>query len=233
MIRRMLQSFLEFVEAMIRNIGGGSGRRIRYWYYSRKLGSCGKNVYIDVNVTLLNPRSIFLGDKVWIDNGAILMAGKPENDRKTDIRTNVHYQYGRGELHIGNEVHIGPQVILQAHGGISIGNKLTIAGGSKIYSLSHHYRNTVDKLDGGNYFFGSMVPSDEQFLIESAVVVKNGAAVGLNCVLLPGAVVPGFTWLGAGIVLKNEKLEEFSIYQIEQNLLKKKVEKKDGGTSDN
>ncbi|MCC7526590.1 MAG: hypothetical protein IT250_17330 [Chitinophagaceae bacterium] len=219
----MLRLLSGLFEAMIRNISGGAGRRLRYWYYRKKLGGCGNQVFIDVNVTFLNPGSIFIGDKVWIDNGAILMAGKPGNGRKSDIRTNQHYEYGRGELHIGSEVHIGPQVILQGHGGISVGNKLTIAGGTKVYSLSHHYKNTTDKPDSKYYFFGSMVSPDEQFLIECPVVIKDGAGIGLNCVLLPGAVVPRFTWLGTGVVLKNENLEEFSIYQNEQTLLRKGI----------
>lgn len=216
--------FNAITEALIRNIGGSAGRKIRYWYYRKKLGSCGKKVYIDVNVTLLNPRKIFIGDKVWIDNGVILMAGQQSNDRKTAVKTNEHYQYKRGELHIGDEVHIGPQVIIQSHGGCEIGSKLTIGAGSKIYTLSHHYQNILDKTDSERYYFGSMVPSDQQFLIECAVVVKAGSAIGLNCVLLPGAVVPRFTWLGAGIIVKGLKLEEFSTYQIEQQLIKKKLE---------
>lgn len=216
----MLQFFLAFIEAMIRNIGGGSGRRIRYWYYHKKLGSCGKGVYIDVNVTLLNPRSIFLGDKVWIDNGAILMAGKSADGRKTDIRTNEQYQYGRGELHIGNEVHIGAQVIIQAHGGCEIGDKLTIGAGSKLYTLSHHYRNTIEKTDTKRYHFGSMVPNDEQFLIESPVVVKSKSAVGLNCLILPGSTIPEGTWLGVGLIIKRNHLMANTVYTSMDGIIK-------------
>lgn len=208
----MISYFNAIMEALIRNIGGSAGRKIRYWYYRKKLGSCGKQVYIDVNVTLLNPRNIFLGNKVWIDNGAILMAGSPGEGRKTDFRLNNQYTFERGELHIGNEVHIGPQVIIQAHGGCAIGDKLTIGAGSKLYTLSHHYRNTTDNADTKRYHFGSMVPNEEQFLIESPVVVKSKSAVGMNCIVLPGSTIPEGTWLGVGLIVRRNPLVPGAIY---------------------
>lgn len=209
----MLRLLSGVFEAMIRNISGGAGRRLRYWYYRKKLGGCGNQVFIDVNVTFLNPGSIFIGDKVWIDNGAILMAGKPGSGRKSDIRTNQHYEYGRGELHIGSEVHIGPQVIIQAHGGCQIGDKLTVGAGSKLYTLSHHYRNTADNSDSKRYFFGSMVPADEQFLIEGPIVVKDKSAIGLNCVIMPGSTIPEGTWIAIGLIVNRNSLIAGAIYR--------------------
>ncbi|MCO5242061.1 MAG: hypothetical protein M9904_18630 [Chitinophagaceae bacterium] len=219
-MRKIVHLISCFVEAMIRNIGGSAGRRIRYWYYHKKLGSCGKKVYIDINVTFLNPHSIFLGEKVWIDNGAILMAGKPANGRKTDIRVNEHYQFERGELHVGNEVHIGPQVIIQAHGGCEIGDKLTIGAGSKLYTLSHHYRNTIDKADTTKYYFGSMTPNEEQFLIEAPVVVKSKSAVGMNCTILPGSTIPEGAWLGVGLTIKRNSLKPDTVYTNMDEVIK-------------
>ncbi|HRP34174.1 MAG TPA: hypothetical protein PKV73_19890 [Agriterribacter sp.] len=209
----MLRLLSGVFEAMIRNISGGAGRRLRYWYYRKKLGGCGKQVFIDVNVTFLNPGNIFIGDKVWIDNGAILMAGKPGSGRKSDIRTNPQYEYGRGELHIGSEVHIGPQVIIQAHGGCQIGDKLTVGAGSKLYTLSHHYRNTADNSDNKRYFFGSMVPTDEQFLIEGPIVVKDKSAIGLNCVIMPGSTIPEGTWIAIGLIVNRNRLIAGAIYR--------------------
>ncbi|MBW7892878.1 MAG: hypothetical protein H3C48_18010 [Chitinophagaceae bacterium] len=209
----MFRFFSTLFEALIRNIDGSAGRKIRYWYYHNKLGSCGKKVYIDINVSFSNLRHIFLGDNVWIDNGAILLAGEPGvSNRKTDIRTNENYRYRRGELHIGSEVHIGPQVIIQAHGGCQIGDKLTIGAGSKLYTLSHHYRNTADPTDTKRYHFGSMVPDKEQFLIEAPIVVQSKAGVGMNCVILPGSTIPEGTWLGVGLVVRGNHLTPGAIY---------------------
>lgn len=224
MFRAVKNTLSECIASSIRNVGGGVGRKLRYRFYRKRLGHCGKRVSIDINVVISSPKDIFIGDDVWVDNGAILMAGKASSDRKTDMRENKAYKYQRGQLHIGDQVHIGPQVILQAHGGIDIGNKLTIAGGSKIYTLSHHYRNTIDKADNKKYLFGSMVAADDQFLIEQPVVIGNGAAIGLNCILLPGATVPCFTWLGTGIILGKTLLEQGAVYQVEQTLIRKSLD---------
>jgi acetyltransferase-like isoleucine patch superfamily enzyme len=148
----------------------------------------------------------------------MLLAGEVAEGRNIDIKTNPEFRFGRGELHVGSQVHIGPQVILQAHGGLEIGNRLTIGAGSKIYTLSHHYRNTKDLRDARQYLFGSMVSVDEQFLIEGAVVIKNNSAIGMNCVLLPGSIVPENTWLGVGLVLRDKNLLPDHLYLVNQDV---------------
>jgi acetyltransferase-like isoleucine patch superfamily enzyme len=203
---------------MIRGISGPLGYKLRYLYYKRRLGACGKNVRIDRNVTFTNPEMMFLGNDIWIDNGVILLAGKVSMGRQVALKANKEYEFGRGELHIDDQVHIGPQVIIQAHGGCHIGSKLTIGAGSKIYTLSHHHRNLMDKSDTTRYNFGSMVPEEEQFLIESPVVVRKRAAVGINCVLLPGTYIPEGTWIGVGLIVKSNNLTLGRIYRSSDEL---------------
>lgn len=210
------------IAAVLRNIPGKVGRKLRYWYYRGRFGSCGKRVVIDRNVFISNPKNVFVGDDVWIDQGVMILAGKPGAGRKLHMKTNAHYRFSPGELHIGNQVHISAQVILQAHGGISIGNQLTIGAGSKIYSLSHHYRNIDDAADQTPYYFGSMVPAANQYMVQGAVVISDKAAVGLNCVLLPGSYIPENTWLGVGMIISNQPLEAGNIYSVEQQHITKK-----------
>jgi acetyltransferase-like isoleucine patch superfamily enzyme len=210
------------IESLLRNIPGGLGRRLRYSYYKRRLGSCGRRVVIGMNVMIHSPRHVFIGDEVWIDQGVLILAGKISGDRKSFIKKNKQYAFQPGELHIGNRVHIGPQVILQAHGGMAIGSALTVGAGSKLYSLSHHYKNLENPEDDTEFFFGSMVPERNQFLVQGAIVIEDGAAVGLNCILLPGAYVPKGTWLGVGMILRDQVLECDSVYSYEQVLHNKR-----------
>jgi acetyltransferase-like isoleucine patch superfamily enzyme len=153
---------------------------------------------------------------VWIDHHVMIMAGPAKSGRPGHQKNNPAYQFAKGELHIGNDVHIASFVMLQAHGGMSIGNSLTIGAGSKLYSLSHHYRDVENKENLSQYLFGSMVPDSKQYLVESAVVVGNEAAVGLNCILLPGAVIPPETWIGVGMIIGSEKLESNAVYKVKQ-----------------
>lgn len=209
------------IESSIRNIDGSLGRKLRYWYYRRRLGSCGKGVQIDTHVIIQNPSRVFIADKVWIDHHTLLIAGPLNRERKIFSKENLHYKYGKGELHIGSEVHIAPFVLLQAHGGISIGSRLTVAAGSKVYSSSHHYRSLIDETDTAKYYFGSMVSPDKQFLIEGPVTIDDGAAVGMHCVVLPGSHIPEGTWIGMGMIVKGEELQPNTVYQLKQEVTSK------------
>lgn len=222
-MRRISYFISSLIESMIRNISGGIGRKIRYSYYKRRLGGCGKNLIIDIGVIIHNPKDVYLRDNVWLDEYVIVLAGKPGESRKFLTKENPDYKFKLGELHIDSEVHIAPFVVLQAHGGMHIGAKSGVASGAKLYSLSHHYRNLLDKTDQSDYYFTPMVPANEQFLIAAPVVIGNAAAVGLNSVILPGTTVPDGTWLGVNTSLQGKSIQPNSIYAGEgAKLLKQK-----------
>ena len=193
----MREELFKFFESVIRNIDGFIGRKLRYVYYRRRLGQCGKNVVIEPGVFFQNPSCIYLHDNIWIDRFVILIAG-PFNPggRKFIKRENHNYHGEPGHLILGNGVHIAPFALLQAHGGLSIGTNVTVASGAKVYSLSHHHSNLNDPLDNKRYSFSTMAPVADQFLILSPVVIDDNAAVGLNSVVLPGTTLKSGTWLG-------------------------------------
>ena len=208
----MFRLLKQLLESFLRNIGGGLGKKLRYWYYRTKFKSCGKNIIIEEGVFFENAKHISLGDNVWIDKNVILIAGefKPNGrkyHRKGDELVNP------GDLIISNNVHVAPFVLIQAHGGVKIGEDVTIACGSKIYSLSHHYKNLNDQTDIKRYAFSTMAKKEDQFLIVGNVIVGDKAAVSINAVLLPGSKIPYGTWIGVSSLVKdNEMLEENSIF---------------------
>lgn len=201
------------IKYFIRNIPGGLGRKIRYFYYKDKFGRCGKNIYIDVGVIIDNPEHIFLENNIWIDNYVILLTGKPSDKGvKLFRKTNSSFIYNEGELHISKNVHIAPFCVLQAHGGISIGANCGIASGSKIYSLSNHYKNVADPEDKQEYFFTPLAEPERQSYISSAVVIQENCAIGLNSVILPGTTIPKGTWIGVNTTIAGQELKTDSIY---------------------
>lgn len=211
-MKRIIEITNSIIESYIRNLSGGLGRKLRYFYYRKKLGACGKNVIIGIGVIIKTPLFVFLEDDVWLDDYVIVLAGKSIQGRKIGIKENDNFIQTIGELHISKGVHIAPHCVLQAHGGLSIGKNSGVASGAKIYSLSHHYRNLNDAKNPDSYFFTPMVKSDQQFLISSAVVIGEGCAIGLNSVLLPGTTIPNGTWIGSNTTIVNQKLEPNAIY---------------------
>jgi acetyltransferase-like isoleucine patch superfamily enzyme len=209
----MVNELLKIFESCIRNIDGALGRRIRGWYYRRRLGRCGSNVVIEAGVFFQGPRHIFISDNVWIDRYAILISGPfTPSGRKFIHKPNTDYKAIPGDLTISKGVHIAPHTLLQAHGGLHIGTNVTVAAGSKIYTLSHHYKNLLDRDDKKRYSFSSMAAPEDQFLILSPVVIRDNAAVGLNAVVLPGTTIQEGTWLGVLAYVQPGATEKEAIY---------------------
>jgi len=216
--------FSDFIKFFIIYLPGSTGRRLRYYYWRGKFKRCGKNVFIDEGVIIQNPECISIGDNVWIDRYCLLICGKPDekgSSRIFTIKENPDYKYDRGELVISDGVHIAPFCTIQAHGGVFIGRNVGIASGSRVYSLSHHYRNPNDKTDMFEYKFTPMAPKNEQSLISAPVVIKDNCAIGLNCVVLPGTTVEEGTWVGVSSYVSG-KTEERAVYSSEPAKFKKK-----------
>jgi len=209
----MLKLLKKLLESLIRNVGGPIGVKIRYVYYKNQFKACGTNVVIEEGVFFENLKSISLGSNIWIDKNTILIAGPfNPNNRKYFQKGDCHIKWG--ELIISDAVHIAPFSVIQAHGGVKIGKNVTIASGSKIYSLSHHYKNLNDLEDQKRYSFSTMAKTEDQFMIIGNVVIGDAAAIGLNSVILPGVQVPNGTWIGVMSTIsgKNE-LTPNSVYQ--------------------
>jgi galactoside O-acetyltransferase len=182
------------------------GTRLRYLYWKRRLRFLGKDVRFGVGVRIYSPEWVRIGDHCWIDDYVIIVAGPPaDNGRFVCRKQNPHFEFQEGEVVIGERVHIAPFVQLQGHGGLFIGNCLTIAAGAKVYTLSHHYRDLTGSADPGTVWkFVGLVPAEEQALICAPVVIQDNAAVGLNSVVFPGSTIGHNSWLGAMSLLQGE-----------------------------
>lgn len=186
------------VEGMIGSLPGTLGRRLRYTYYKRRLKLLGKSVVFDVGVRIHSPESVSIGDNTWIDNYVVILAGPPTiKDRAIQRKPNPFYHYSEGEVVIGRNCHIANFVVIQGHGGLSIGDDSGVASGSLLYSMSHHYRNPGDCNHEILYKFSPMVPGFEQTLIISPVVMEKNTALGLNSIILPGSTIREGSWVAS------------------------------------
>lgn len=184
------------IEWVVMDIPGPAGRAVRYHYYRRRLKALGRNVKFDVGVRILNPEFVSIGDNTWIDNYVVILAGPPSvGEGPILYKPNPDFDLEPGEVLIGSNVHVANFVIIQGHGGVKIGDDLTLASGCMIYSLSHHHSNLVDRTDRRKYKFTSMVSRRDQSLICAPVVVGRDAALGLNSILMPGVTVGAGSWI--------------------------------------
>lgn len=190
------------IESLIRGISGPLGRKLRYWYWSKRFKKCGKNVIIDEGVIIQGPEWISVGDNVWIDKYCILMAG-PVNLEKLIVKNRQinDFKGAIGELIIGSEVHIGIFNIIQAHGGVYIGNKVTTSAGVKIYSLSNY---VCDENDPGIITYANcMVKNDPVIYILSPIEIEDGVWIGLNSIILGGRIGKNSFVASSSIVLRD------------------------------
>lgn len=192
----------ELKTGLIRNVPGTVGQRLRYSDYKRRLKRLGRGVVFGEGVYIVNPNWVTIGDQCWIDNDVILLAGPPElGQRKFHVKENAHYAGQLGELKIGRGCHIAPFSLIQAHGGVEIGDYTGVASGSKVYSLSNHYRNL--EIDDGIVYKFSLATND-QYLIVGAVRIADNAALGLNSVVLPGVTIGRNSWVGASSLVVDD-----------------------------
>jgi len=179
MRKKFLRQLYLLIETLIRNISGRIGQILRRKYYSNRFAKCGTNLRIDEEVIIQGVEDIFIGDNVWIDKYCILMAGKVNIPKeKVKIKQNKNYIYNDGELHIGSNVHLAPQCIIQAHSGVSIGDYFTASAGSKIYSFSN---------DAKNCRYGTH-SKDQIGYIKSPISIGKNVWIGLNSIILGGNI---------------------------------------------
>ena len=175
------------IEWFVSYLPGPLGLRLRAAYWKSRLRKMGRHVRFGSGVRIYNPQWVQIGDECLIDDDVIIVAGPTsEEGRYVYHKPNPKFTAQIGEVLIGQQVHIAQSVLLQGHGGLMIGDSLTIAAGAKIFSLSHHYRDLTGKGDASTVWkFGGTTQSQEQALISGPVVIQNNAAVGLNSVVLP------------------------------------------------
>ena len=196
----------------ISGLGGSLGYKLRFYYWRARLGALGNGSLIGQWVQFTDPGNIFLGKKCWIDHHVVILAGNMDDDgRLTYFKKNNYHSELRGKVIIGDETHIAPFCLLSGLGGLKIGDRTGVGSGSKLYSLSHHYRNLNDPEDINDYNFSPMTASQRQFLISAPVIIGDDCAVGVNSIILPGATIGNGTWISTASVIRSD-VRENSIF---------------------
>jgi galactoside O-acetyltransferase len=164
----------------------------------------GPGVTFGLGLRIANPKYISIGANTWIDDDVLLLAGPPSGLRKLKRKPNSAFKEQEGQLTIGANCHIAPQVTLQAHGGLTIGDNSGVASGCRLYSLSHHYKWQGDPTAETVYKFSPRAPPNEQTLLCGPVVMEQNTGIGTNSIVLPGGTIREGTWVGVLSVVVGE-----------------------------
>ena len=184
----LLPFFSSVVEIIARIYSRGAvGFFLRGAYYKNRLKRMGKNVFIDVGVTIWEPGNVEIGDYSFVDTYITILGGRK----------------GHGFVHLGKYVDIANNCVLAGRGGIKIGDHVGIGAGSKIYSGSHLYRDP-EKEDNKLLSGSELAPLDKQYVIEKPVIIEDYAWMGINTVVLPGVKIGKGAILGAGSVVTTD-----------------------------
>ena len=191
---------------IVRDYPGPTGARLRYRYYRRRLASLGPGTRIDEGVHIVGADHVHIGSNCWIAANAFLAAGPTGKQHREVInRPNDDYLGPEGELHLGDDVYVGPQVYVNAHGGVRVGKNVALSVGAKIFSASHYHRSSGGPPGKPTYAGGmGLSANDRQALLLGPVVIHDRAFVGANAVVLPGVTIGPSSWLGAGAVARED-----------------------------
>jgi acetyltransferase-like isoleucine patch superfamily enzyme len=204
---------------VIQGFPGRLGYRLRYDFWKRRLKHLGRNVKIERWVRLNSPELISIGDNSWIDQNVILLAGFDRSKRPVR-NIEVGGLAIRGEIFIGRNIHVAPFTIVSGiEGGVHVGDDCSIASGSKIYALSHHYRFDHDPADMSCAFSATVEPS-RQMTISGPVTLEQNVGIASNALILPGVRIGRNSFVAVGALLFNQEFPENSL--IEGNPAKRK-----------
>lgn len=162
---------------------GPTGITLRRLYYGRAFKRCGKNLVIDIGVSISGAEFISVGDNVYIDKYCVIATGKKLTG-KIKRKPNQDFNFTDGEIVIGDDIHIVQFCIIMGYGGVHIGNNCVLSANSKIYSLT----NTAYDPDNKHKIISIMPYTSAPFLL-SPVVLKTNVWLGLNTIIMPGVSI--------------------------------------------
>jgi acetyltransferase-like isoleucine patch superfamily enzyme len=172
---------------------GAVGFYLRGLYYKNKLKSMGKNVFIDLGVTIWEPENVEIDDNSHIENYVTIFGGGK----------------GHGFVKIGKYVHVSCNCVLAGRGGLTLGDYSGYSAGCKIFTATNYYEHP-DKNSNTILSMSGITSLDMQYVIEKPVTIDEYAFIGLNGIVLPGVIIGKAAVIGANSLV-NKDIPPFSI----------------------
>jgi galactoside O-acetyltransferase len=160
------------IEALIKYSPGPWGASCRAGYWKGKFKNCGKRLYIGTGVAIDGARNIEIGDDVSIME-----------------RSNLHALYN-GFISIGHRFSGNINVLLDASNGgkITIGNNVLIGPNVVVRASNHVYDRADIPIREQGHSGGNIIIEDDVWVGANAVITTN-VVIGKGAVIAAGAVV--------------------------------------------
>jgi galactoside O-acetyltransferase len=152
----------------------------------RKMGiaQVGSNVSVSEHATIVGLENVYLGSNIRIDSYVVILAK-------------------RGQLKIGNNVHIEPNSSIVCHYGVEIGNYCTISHGVRLFTASADY--------SGIHFTNVFPDAKYQVPKTGKIIVGNHVIIGGNSVVMPNLTIEEGAAIGALSFIR-ESIPGWKIY---------------------
>lgn len=197
----------ELLLGLCTGLPGIPGLGLRGFLYHLAFPGFARGAFVGRNVTLRCPRQVHLDEGVVVDDFVQLVATSRRRDAitvgtGTMLRSFAMVNAGppEGFVHIGSHCGIGQGTILYGNGGLSIGDRVLIAGQCFLVASSHNFTDPTRPIAEQGYSATGIVIEDNVWIgagakILDGVTIGAGAIVGSNAVVTrsvsPGARVVG------------------------------------------
>lgn len=148
-----------------------------------KIYGNGTNIEISKLARIYNPSNLILHDNIRIDDFAILS--------------------GRGNIEIGNYVHIGAQCSISSYSNIQFHNYSGLSSGVRLFGSTDDY--------SGKFMTNPTVPSHFLGTIHGDIILNKHVIIGSGSIILPNTILAEGTAVGS-LSLINKNTEAWKIY---------------------
>jgi acetyltransferase-like isoleucine patch superfamily enzyme len=148
-----------------------------------KIYGNGTNIEISKLAKIYNPSRLILQDNIRIDDFSILS--------------------GRGNIEIGNYVHIGAHCSISSYSKIQFHNYSGLSSGVKLFGSTDDY--------SGKFMTNPTVPPQFLGTIHGDIILNKHVVIGAGSIILPNTTLAEGTAVGA-LSLINKNTEAWKIY---------------------
>ena len=167
-----IRELRDWVEFFVRNIPGRIGFRIRTFYYGLRLSKPIKKIRFESGLRIESPRNIELGNGSYFGFNCKLYASELSSIKigfNASFNSNVMVNArGKGRIFIGNNVLIGPNVVLRSN--------------------NHSFESIDRPVIEQGMSEGEIIIHDDVWIGSNAVVLSN-CEIGKGAIIAAGAVV--------------------------------------------
>lgn len=185
----------EIIITFIGSIPGALGYFLRGKAFKSLLGSVGRGTVFGRNLTLRCPRQIHIGERVMVDDYAVLDAKGATSAIKLGnqilIGRNSILTCSDSEIEMGDFIHIGSFCTINSRSLIKIGSHVQIGTGAQLMAGSHSF-DDPDK------------PTILQTRVSKGIVIEDSVWIGNASIILDGITVGHNSIIGSGSVVSKD-----------------------------